>query len=189
MAESESYLERCLVRHCSPTLANIKPGSLFTCPSADTLSLAANVRALNSILNRKGICLRLLNISSGRALVYVYRPKMLHEYIEKEEVCEFLCDSGYDCKDVRSILSSLQRKIAEDGVPHEIGLFLGYPLEDVKGFIENKGRNYLCRGCWKVYCDKCEAQRVFKEIRLCRQLYLSEFEEGRSVADLTIYAD
>lgn len=25
------------------------------------------------------------------------------------------------------------------------GLFLGYPLEDVKGFIENNGRN--CKSC------------------------------------------
>ena len=188
MAESESYLERCLVRHCSPTLANIKPGSLFTCPSDNTISLAAEIHALNSVLNIKGIHLRLLNISSGRALVYVYRPKMLHDYIKKEEICEFLCSSGYDCRDIKSVLSSLQRKIAAEGVPHEIGLFLGYPLEDVKGFIENKGRNYLCRGCWKVYCDKCKAQRMFNEIKLCRQLYLNEFEDGRSVADLAVYA-
>ena len=114
MAESESYLERCLVRHCSPTLANIKPGSLFTCPSDNTISLAAEIRALNSVLNIKGIRLRLLNISSGRALVYVYRPKMLHDYIKKEEICEFLCSSGYDCRDIKSVLSSLQRKIAAE---------------------------------------------------------------------------
>ena len=29
---------------------------------------------------------------------------------------------------------------------------------------------------------------MFNEIKLCRQLYLNEFEDGRSVADLAVYA-
>ena len=34
--------------------------------------------------------------------------------------------------------------------PHELGLLLGYPVEDVLGFIRNEGRNYLYCGYWKV---------------------------------------
>ena len=48
--------------------------------------------------------------------------------------------------------------------PHEIGLFLGYPFEDVMGFIENKGENYLCSGCWKVYSCEQDA-RVLLQIQ------------------------
>ena len=30
--------------------------------------------------------------------------------------------------------------------PHEIGLLLGYPVEDVLGFIRYQGKNYLYTG-------------------------------------------
>ena len=43
--------------------------------------------------------------------------------------------------------------------PHEIGLFLGYPPEDVQGFLEN--RLCKCVGCWKVYGDEQAAQNGF----------------------------
>ena len=35
--------------------------------------------------------------------------------------------------------------------PHEIGVFLGYPLEDVVGFIRHRGKCFTCCGCWKSY--------------------------------------
>ena len=49
--------------------------------------------------------------------------------------------------------------------PHEVGLFLGYPVEDVIGFIENKGKNCLCCGCWKCYSNACAAQKAFDKFR------------------------
>ena len=45
--------------------------------------------------------------------------------------------------------------------PHELGLLLGYPVEDVLGFIRNEGRNYLYCGYWKVYGDVDAARITF----------------------------
>ena len=39
----------------------------------------------------------------------------------------------------RCIVKLIGRLQENEGFPHEIGLFLGYPPEDVLGFIENKG--------------------------------------------------
>ena len=36
--------------------------------------------------------------------------------------------------------------------PHEIGVFLGYPAQDVRGFME--GRKATCRGAWHAYGDE-----------------------------------
>ena len=40
--------------------------------------------------------------------------------------------------------------------PHEVGLFLGYPPEDVKGFIDHRANNFKCAGlnlvCESVIC-------------------------------------
>ena len=39
----------------------------------------------------------------------------------------------------------------EPGFPHEMGVLLGYPVEDVRGFMEQNGQNALYQGYWKVY--------------------------------------
>ena len=72
--------------------------------------------------------------------------------------------------------------------PHEIGVFLDYPLEDVVGYIENRGDRALCAGCWKAYSNADEAQRRFALYRKCREVYLRCYRKGFGVARLTVAA-
>ena len=84
-------------------------------------------------------------------------------------------------------MERLRQRLAMDGTfPHEIGLFLSYPLEDVEGFVENRGRNCKCTGCWKVYGDEQQAQRQFSRYRKCQEVYLRLWQGGRSVEQLTV---
>ena len=69
------------------------------------------------------------------------------------------------------VIRLIQRLKSEGTFPHEIGLFLGYPPEDVLGFIHNKGRNHKCIGCWKVYGDEATARAVFRKYRECTRIY------------------
>lgn len=87
-------------------------------------------------------------------------------------------------------LAHLARRIMEKGgeFPHEIGLFLGYPLGDVKGFIKHRGQNCKCTGCWKVYCDEREARRQFCRFEKCRSIYCRLYREGRALSRLTVAA-
>lgn len=90
---------------------------------------------------------------------------------------------------VQGALRRLQERLAvQDDFPHEIGVFLGYPVEDVVGFIENAGQNCKCCGCWKVYCDECTAMRTFAKFRKCRDVYKRLWQEGRSILQLTVAA-
>ena len=65
--------------------------------------------------------------------------------------------------------------------PHEIGFFLGYPYEDVIGFIDNEGENFLCSGCWKVYAKERDAQTCFCCYKNCTTMYQQLFDEGVSI--------
>ena len=72
-----------------------------------------------------------------------------------------------------------------DSFPHEIGLFLGYPAVDVKGFMEH--RECKCTGLWKVFeSDEAEAQRYFARCRRCTEGYLKRNQQGWSLSRLTI---
>ena len=58
-----------------------------------------------------------------------------------------------------------------DCFPHEIGLFLGFPVEDVKAFIEKDGHDCLTCGFWKVYCNKSQALETFRQYKICARIY------------------
>ena len=57
---------------------------------------------------------------------------------------------------------------------------------DVVGFIKNKGKNFKCCGCWKVYCDQCEAERRFELFNKCTRIYMEQWKAGKSVLKLTV---
>ncbi len=67
--------------------------------------------------------------------------------------------------------------------PHEIGVLLGYPLEDVIGFIESQ--SCIMIGTWKVYnSNPDEAQQRFKLYKSVREYFIKEVRNGRKIATL-----
>lgn len=64
-----------IVRHCAPTLAGLKTGSLFGYRYDDEKTLIKAVRDNNRMLNQKGVYFVILKAENGRALIYVYRKK------------------------------------------------------------------------------------------------------------------
>ena len=75
---------------------------------------------------------------------------------------------------------------ADSEFPHEVGLFLSYPPEDVKGFIDNEAANYKYIGLWKVYGDEEGAKRTFARYRKCTKLYCKLWQSGSSLEQLAV---
>ena len=69
--------EELLVAHCSPTMAGLKTGSLFTCPMHSREEILAHARSLNRRFAHRGMRVLPLKFYADRALVYVYRPARL----------------------------------------------------------------------------------------------------------------
>ena len=76
------------------------------------------------------------------------------------------------------MLTMLGNRISCESFPHEIGVFLGYPLADVEGFIRNAGQNCLLCGCWKVYSDPESARRTFANYDRCRDILCDKLQQG-----------
>ena len=95
-------------------------------------------------------------------------------------VCVFLRQCGYDLSGgMESVICQLARRLClRADFPHEIGIFLGYPLRDVVGFICNKGQNYSCCGHWKSYGDAEQAQQTFDAYKKCTACYQHLYEKG-----------
>lgn len=179
--------EEYIVRNCAPTLAGIKTASMFSCPFDGQDKLSAFLQNMNSRLNPKGIRILPLKVSEKRALIYVYRPDRLHADICDNCAKKLLSQSGYDTRCCQRCIVELIKKIRhQDEFPHEIGLFLGYPPEDVRGFMENQAHNQKCTGCWKVYGDVESATKTFHRYHACTKAYVDMVRKGKSIEQLTI---
>lgn len=182
-------LDRYLVEHCAPTLASIKTANLFTYAYESDEELQEQVTLWNHAMWDKGISVLVLRKSEKNALVYVCRRSRLLEDFAKPGVSHFMKRYGYASLDPEYALKKLQTKLqAREEFPHEIGIFLGYPLGDVIGFIKNAGQNCKCTGCWKVYCNECEAVRTFAKYKKCKDVYTRLWHQGRSIRQLTVAA-
>ena len=141
--------EERLIRQCAPTLAGIKTGSLFPCPYETREELMADVRAFNRRFAARGLCLLPMRLENGHALLYLYRPAELRRDLQNGLAQEILSLAGYRCGSCECCVTDLIRRLrGRAEFPHEIGLFLSYPPEDVRGFIENRAQNFKRAGLW-----------------------------------------
>lgn len=176
--------EETLIRHCSPTLAGIKTGNIFSCTHESTDVLRDQIRALNRRLASRGLCILPLRISESSALIYVYRPSKLRADLAGADAAAVLASRGYsDAKPSRCI-ATLAERLKGGDFPHEIGLFLGYPVEDVIGFIEK--RECKLSGAWKVYGDEELARRTFAKYKKCTDVYTRQHRSGKPIERLTV---
>ena len=183
-------LDKALIMHCSPTLAGLKSANIVNYTFTDMDTLYDQLAQCRKMLNPKGVSIRLIKTTDTKALIYVYRRDRVQNDLRKDNVLNFLSDHGYETDQVDHCIERLiSRMSVQTDFPHEIGLFLSYPLDDVKGFIENKGQNCRCVGCWKVYCNECEARKTFARFDKCKNVYCDLFCRGpRNLQQLTVAA-
>lgn len=181
--------EEMIIKHCAPTLAGMKTANLFNCSFSCEADLKIQIEIWNRKLNPKGVYIKMLRKTATHALIYVYREAQLKKVIFNPEVSAFLKCNGYSKISLKSCIKELSNRLShQEGFPHEIGIFLGYPFEDVKAFISNGGKNCKCVGCWKVYTDECSANRIFEKYKKCTKIYCKKYAEGSSILRLTVAA-
>lgn len=175
-----------IIQYCAPTLAGIKIGSLFSYRYQEEETLRRQVAQHNRMLGPKGIVFQILRAGDGTALIYVFRIKQLMAHLQREDVRQFLREQGYTSFSIAACLALLRDHLTAEDFPHEIGVFLGYPLGDIRGFMEHKGANAKCTGCWKVYTDEVTAQRTFAQYKRCTHSYYQHHLSGTDITQLTV---
>ena len=176
--------EELMVRQCAPTLAGIKTGSR---PCTSREELLCQVRSLNRRLSPKGLCLLPIRFKGGQALLYLYRPAVLHRDLQDRLAQRILSEAGYSCGGCGRCVAQLIRRFRESGeFPHEVGLFLSYPPEDVKGFIDHRANNFKCTGPWKVYGDEGKARSLFAKYKKCTEIYCALWQSGSKLEQLAV---
>ena len=168
-----------LIKFCSPTLVGFKCGSLFKVKCDNSYPLDKILAQYNIKYNGKGVFFINLLKRDNSSLIYVYRPLKLTKNLSSIAAHNFLKSYGYKLNDLESDLNYLKYRFESlQKTPHEIGVFLGYPIWDVKGFIDNKGKDFKYCGTWKVYNNTDYAKIYFKKCKYYTNLYCKLFSLG-----------
>lgn len=183
MSDYKSNFEMKLAYHTAPSLYGIKASSLMKIKK-DEYNEYLKGRTYTE-LSLSGIKIRIVYEDKNSVLVLVYNENLLEKHINKYEVREYLNLYGYKCcKSVSECLEKLSSRIKnENNFPHEIGIFLGYPIEDVDGFIKNKGKKFKMCGFWKVYSDEEKTERTFRTYRNCRAYLCNKISNGADICE------
>ncbi|MGN1267786.1 MAG: DUF3793 family protein [Dorea sp.] len=185
MLASQDIQERLkfqIILQCAPFLKGIKKASIMNVHKK-------YVRILSSVLSGAGIEYKILAYKKERYLVLFYRREEFQDYLSQDCVQRFLEKYNYDAGRLDEILAILSKRICsyskdEITFPHEIGIFLDYPLEDVEGFIKNEGKNSLMCGYWKVYHAPGKAQMIFLAYDKAKDSAVNEFLIGKSIQEI-----
>ncbi|MCD8335844.1 MAG: DUF3793 family protein [Lachnospiraceae bacterium] len=173
-----------LGQQCAPVIAGIKPSNLLIVEKG-------NQSRLTHMLKGTSLCGYLLYTSAEKDYWLLYEAKELERMLSDADKRAYLWESGY-CAETLTLdrvllhlAQSFRRyKEGEGEFPHEMGVFFGYPLGDVKGFIENKGQNFKLSGYWKVYDDVAYASRVFDLYEAARKKALELCSQGMRISDI-----
>ncbi len=212
VVEAKSSLACDIVRYCSPVLAGIRPGAMFSClytrkPYESPQAKSPNVllfeefkhvlRSCREELEPYGVRIEVLAWRKQTAMLYVYRPDSAAYHLQNGPTALCLKTLGYDPTDLQSSVEELKQRIAEFDelnrsrhfwdFPHEIGHFLGYPAADVIAFTRNLGHGFSACGTWRSYgCPhrtKLAAQ-TFQAHEECTEAYWNLYLEGASLSQL-----
>jgi len=169
---------------CAPLLTGIKVSNLLQIRSEQ-------MEEVFRMFEGTQISCHVLSQKECKTAILLYRRNRLIRYLSQEDVRKLMEEFGYSETVLEQILEklSVHYQAYVDGnadFPHEIGLFLGYPPEDVWGFIEKKAEDCKLVGCWKVYGDEEEARRRFRKFDKCTAVYSKLFADGRTVEKLTV---
>ena len=171
-----------LALQCAPLLTGLKISNLLIVPSD-------NERLVRMLVRKTGIsCYRLLR-SKGKITFLLFRRMQLEAFLRKGSAEKMLKEQGYKNLTLGGILSCFQMRYQayNDGklaFPHEMGILLGYPIEDVLGFIKHKGKNYLYSGYWKVYENMQEKRALFRQYQEAQETLIQLLASGIKMEEI-----
>ncbi len=112
------------------------------------------------------------------AVVLFYNEEKLNKILLEEKNLNFLKRFGYkENMNIEECLNLLSSRY-ENVCPHEIGIFLGYPIDDVIEFIDCPNKQCLMLGYWKVYHNMEKAKDIFKKYDIAKDKMMNLLMQG-----------
>lgn len=181
-AMNRNSVEMQLAVQCAPLIAGLKISNLLIIPQE-------NEEAFENLMKDSDLSVYFLTRFNGKIVYLLFRYEELEALLCEHRIKGFFSREGYRDLSIHAILRKLKNRyekhtISGGDFPHEMGLLLGYPIEDVEGFIENGGNNCLYTGYWKVYNKPEEKKQIFRSYEKATERIIRLMSNGMTVGDI-----
>ena len=177
-------VETQMILQCAPLIAGLKASNLLIVNSK-------NVDKVAQIITETAISYVILWETKEKTTLLLYKDESLNTYFSNQCVQQLLKSYGYENAELNTLLHIFRQHYAEymagqKPFPHEIGLFLGYPVEDVEGFIKYEGKHSLYAGYWKVYADLASKLKLFEEFESAKGTMIRLLSYGVGIRNIIV---
>lgn len=185
--KDEEYIETFLVYNVSLVIAGAKP--------AVTITIKKNNHKLYDSWNKFGyVFVKNINLnyvelrkSLNAIIIMIYDEYILENYLNSEHNMNFLINIGYSSNaSIEDHINTLKFRYKKYHCPHELGLFLGIPIKDVKDFMECTTKKCLLCRYWKVYNDCNQAEITFNIYDEIKEYTIKTMFKENSSLDLAL---
>lgn len=197
----EDYVKEHLCLN-APVLLGLKPAAIFTVSKAEKARLEELLSSCGK--KRGGNCpleeycggarmeeafpsdcrvFAIVTLHSGeKESILLYRKDILYAHLADRKVKRFLHSLALGYEEGADWILHFKKRFLEykeEGreFPHEVGIFLGYPLWDIRAFMQNPRREAKLTGYWKVYYKVEKAREQFQKYDRCIALLQKRIEE------------
>ena len=175
-------LETQIIMQCAPMLSGLKTSNLL-------IVQQENAEDVFKIFKKSAIQCVLLALNKKKATFLVYNPILLNKHLHSNEVLQLLRSMGHKDCSLKALINEISELYGEYQksnckFPHEIGLLLGYPADDVQAYIIHQGQNALLTGYWQVYFNPDEKKQIFQSYDFAREKLLSLLSKGIKLDDI-----
>lgn len=197
----EDYVKEHLCLN-APVLLGLKPAAIFTVSKAEKARLEELLSSCGK--KRGGSCpleeycggarmeeafpsdcrvFAIVTLHSGeKESILLYRKDILYAHLADRKVKRFLHSLALGYEEGADWILHFKKRFLEykeEGreFPHEVGIFLGYPLWDIRAFMQNPRREAKLTGYWKVYYKVEKAREQFQKYDRCIALLQKRIEE------------
>lgn len=160
---NSSYI-KWLLELLGPVLMGSKPSEILSIPNFD---VNKEIK-LDDIKNHFSLCSKVEFIvidkkEKGLKLLFVNKESLATQ-LNNIKIKNFLKFLGYpNVVNVDSCLNHLIEKLKGNNFPDEIGIFLGYPLKDVVGFMGYGNYKFHNTKYWRVYGDPRPSEDLYSK--------------------------
>lgn len=177
-----TQLESQIALQCAPVISGLKTSNLLIVNRKNHLMVMQIFRGTE-------VSCKMLYMSEDKAYFLVYRVQELSHYLKQYEISVMMEVLGYCHLNLHDTLQEFSKRYSsymkeKSTFPHEMGLLLGYPLEDVIGFIENNGQDFLYVGYWKVYGEMERQQKLFERFDEAKAAIMRMVLQGMGIANI-----
>lgn len=178
-------IEKFITYNVSPVIAEVKPASTINFKKDGQNNYKKWCDFGEEFIRNIELEYVELREDDNSIIILIFKRDVLFKYINNSESKEFLINLGYSNQvNVDSFLNMLKHRYKLNNCPHELGIFLGIPIEDVRDFMGCTNKKCLLNGYWKVYNNCNYAKRVFMEFDDIREHVALNIIHGSNLMEL-----